>query len=527
MSDYNNASIEDIIEKYGFVIHKTQGVSMLPMLEEGRDLVRLVKVNDKSKLKKYDLPLFEREDGALILHRIIEVRKNHYITCGDNCKTYEKVPFRKVLAVAEGYFKEQKYISCNDEKYINYVEQRCKNIESRNIYRPISKEQRVLVLLFSKALSNDSGIEINYPIDLDWEILYKEASRHNIAAFVFPYINKGDCPEKIYIQWKEQANMVLRKEILFDAERQTILKEFESNNIDYILLKGIVLKNFYPMKGVRDFTDNDILTREEDKEKIRKVMEQLGYTRVYTQDFADCPYHKAPIFNFEMHMRLFSENMDLGKHFKNIWENSTRVDNSYEYKMKKEDFYFYIIAHFNKHYKNGGAGLKFFADVYFMQKALLNSDDFDNDLVIIKLKEAGLLDFVNKCNNIIEKLLNSLKGKDGCSLTDFVLSKDCDALEFAEIYDILSYVLYSGAFGSREVMIVNQLKEKSSFELIIYKLFPPRNLLACKYTKLKKYPFLLPFYWIKRLFATFFSKNKRRIATADYKMIKKHKTDIK
>ena len=58
-----------------------QGTSMLPMLRQGRDSVVISPV--MGKLKKYDIPLYQRDNGQYVLHRIIEVGDT-YICIGDN-----------------------------------------------------------------------------------------------------------------------------------------------------------------------------------------------------------------------------------------------------------------------------------------------------------------------------------------------------------------------------------------------------------------------------------------------------------
>ena len=58
-----------------------KGVSMLPMLREGIDSVVLSPVN--GKLKKYDLPLYRRDNGKYVLHPIVHVGEA-YTCMGDN-----------------------------------------------------------------------------------------------------------------------------------------------------------------------------------------------------------------------------------------------------------------------------------------------------------------------------------------------------------------------------------------------------------------------------------------------------------
>lgn len=58
-----------------------RGTSMLPMLRQGIDSVELSPIN--GRLKKYDLPLYQRKNGQYVLHRI--VRADETYTCvGDN-----------------------------------------------------------------------------------------------------------------------------------------------------------------------------------------------------------------------------------------------------------------------------------------------------------------------------------------------------------------------------------------------------------------------------------------------------------
>lgn len=58
-----------------------RGISMLPMLRQGLDTVTISPL--PPRLKKHDLPLYRRDDGKYILHRIIRVGET-YTCMGDN-----------------------------------------------------------------------------------------------------------------------------------------------------------------------------------------------------------------------------------------------------------------------------------------------------------------------------------------------------------------------------------------------------------------------------------------------------------
>lgn len=58
-----------------------RGTSMLPMIRQGIDRVTLSPLPDA--LKKYDLPLYQRDNGQYVLHRIVKTGET-YTCIGDN-----------------------------------------------------------------------------------------------------------------------------------------------------------------------------------------------------------------------------------------------------------------------------------------------------------------------------------------------------------------------------------------------------------------------------------------------------------
>lgn len=63
-----------------------RGISMLPMLRPGLDTVVLSPAPEQ--LQKYDLPLYRRDDGHYVLHRVIRAGET-YTCIGDNQFTPE------------------------------------------------------------------------------------------------------------------------------------------------------------------------------------------------------------------------------------------------------------------------------------------------------------------------------------------------------------------------------------------------------------------------------------------------------
>ena len=91
------------------------GESMYPMLHDRADSVVLARAD---RIKKWDLPLYRRDDGSYVLHRIMKVRNDCYDMCGDNQCVIEKGIRRdQIVAVAVEFYRNGKCISCDNLIY--------------------------------------------------------------------------------------------------------------------------------------------------------------------------------------------------------------------------------------------------------------------------------------------------------------------------------------------------------------------------------------------------------------------------
>ncbi len=109
----NEKSAREILDTFGSYTSLTKGVSMWPLLYNQRDNIIVVK--NKDRLKKYDIALFERKNGQLVMHRVTEVHDGYYYIVGDNCISGEKVTDDMVLGVLSGFYRRGKhYVDCEN-----------------------------------------------------------------------------------------------------------------------------------------------------------------------------------------------------------------------------------------------------------------------------------------------------------------------------------------------------------------------------------------------------------------------------
>ena len=120
--------IKGILSSEGRYVGTTVGVSMLPMIRSGKDVIVVDKKTER--LKPYDVALYMRGD-AYVLHRVLSVRENDYVIRGDNCYSDEYISEDAVIGVLTGFFRGNKAVDLNGEKYLNYVRKRIKTYPSR------------------------------------------------------------------------------------------------------------------------------------------------------------------------------------------------------------------------------------------------------------------------------------------------------------------------------------------------------------------------------------------------------------
>ena len=95
-----------------------KGTSMLPLLRQGVDSVVLSPLT--GKLKKYDLPLYQRADGSYVLHRIVKAEKT-YTCIGDNQYQLEHgVEHAQMIGVVIAVYRDKKRWEVSSASYRAY-----------------------------------------------------------------------------------------------------------------------------------------------------------------------------------------------------------------------------------------------------------------------------------------------------------------------------------------------------------------------------------------------------------------------
>lgn len=117
-------TFEQELNQKGKLIYTNVGDSMLPLIRQDKDLMIIERPS--GRLKKYDVPLYKRDNGQYVLHRILKVRETDYIICGDNRWQKEYgITDRQIIGVLTGIVRNKKMISVENKMYLLYVHLWC------------------------------------------------------------------------------------------------------------------------------------------------------------------------------------------------------------------------------------------------------------------------------------------------------------------------------------------------------------------------------------------------------------------
>ena len=286
--------------------------------------------------------------------------------------------------------------------------------------------------------------------------------------------------------------------VRIDAELKNISKLFEEEGIDFIPLKGSVLKFYYKNPKIRTSCDIDILVRESDLSKCDSLLsEKLKYKRG-NQNAHDVSYRSESGVHLELHYSLMeSFNSEAAeKKLREVWDCSYAEEGfSHLRRMNGEFLYFYHIAHMAKHVLNGGCGIKPYMDIFVMTESNL----FDEEKADALLSECGLKKFAE-----VEEALCRVWFGDG-EHNELTLASE-------------EFVFSGGVYGNFDNYIaMHSAKQGSRFKYVLSRIFQSHEQLVDMYPKLRGKRWLTPFYQVRRWLHLIFKKGAAKRSLSELK----------
>jgi len=312
--------------------------------------------------------------------------------------------------------------------------------------------------------------------------LYSVLKRHNLSALYWHYLNKDSCGIEDSLRQKYRLDMISAayNSVQQQEKFNSISQLFSANGIEFLPLKGLVVKGFYDIPELRFSCDLDILIHHRDFVKARKVLTQNGWTTDGVRNFHDMHFYHGEI-HLELHYNICESMPKMDRVLADVWQN-TRVKSGYELEMNSEFLLFHQVAHAYYHFMHGGCGIKSALDIRVIGKKLA----YDRERFNALLERAGLSEFYKSIVSLTECWFDGKQPDD----TDLFMEK---------------YIIDGGAYGSAANQAMFNTRE-NRIKHIKEKLLLPRNVMYAYYPELDACHALLLYYHVRRYVLAFFHR---------------------
>ncbi len=320
-------------------------------------------------------------------------------------------------------------------------------------------------------------------IECDSMHLYSLAAKNGVSQMLA--LSDDFCSQLDDESLKKVVNKKLHRihQMISQDYEYSILKErLTSEKIKFLPIKGILLRELYPVREMRTSNDIDIYYDKSRREDVRAIMNELGY-EMYHSDANHDEYLKGEV-NIEMHHNLCMQIEVIDKYYSDVWQKSVQVG-GYEYHFSPSDEYIYTVFHAMKHFKFGGIDMRPMLDMYILE----NKCQLDFEYINAELAKIDLLKFGQQMRSLCKAWLS---GK-----------------ELSESEYILTEYILLGGYGDTTVLVKDEGGSKLSYA--IRRVFPSYRFMSEKYPALQKRPAALPYYYAKRLIG-FVTKDKDRLS---------------
>lgn len=374
--------------------------------------------------------------------------------------------------------------------------------------------------LLKSSLKNEKydGEKIDFE---DLVYIYKMSEIHHVVPMIYNAAYNEDffkeCDANFQAMFRSSAFRYIFSQIQRTNHFLEVYKKLSEKNIKILVFKGIIFRNMYNNPDDRISSDEDILIKKEDYEKVKELFLSEGFE--FIDKGEECAYFsKSTGLCIEVSTSLFSHESKayghLNKLFEDVFEKSIKIniDKIDILTLSHEQHLIYIVFHNMKHFLTGGFGIRQVADFskyietygeyinwekFWSDLKDLNYDTFALNLIEISLKYLGFNDDkITYPDNItsFDELKNSQKY--------YINSKS-----------LINDILDAGVFGASTMdrkhtalMTLDAVEDKKKSNRL-KAVFPNVNYLKDNYTYLQKYPILLPVAWGQRILS-YLKKNK-------------------
>ena len=352
--------------------------------------------------------------------------------------------------------------------------------------------------------------------NVEWDEVIDLADKHKVEGIIYLALRKSKLISNI---GEEKISLLKQKAAITGITQSrhisglsTVLNKINERNIPVIVLKGLVVREFYPQPDQRSMNDADILVHEGDVEKVKQLLIDMGY--VYLEDHKASHHialvhHKYPFI--ELHWNLFKRDgfsNELEHYERLIWRRAIKVNvgEAEVLSLSYEDLALHLCMHMAAHLAATGFGVRQLCDLVLLVEH--NGDEIDWNSFIMKARMYGFEKFGKIIFLLCNKLFNMEAPKE-------INIKVVNNKKYVSA--LLDEIFEAGVHGKKEManqfatQVAFNFEEKDSNATLgainryFRFIFPKIDDMSDKYSYAKKVKILAPIAWIHHLFAGVFA----------------------
>ena len=352
--------------------------------------------------------------------------------------------------------------------------------------------------------------------NVDWDEVIDLANKHKVEGIIYLALRKSNLISKV---GENRINLLKQKAAITGIGQSRhisglsiVFNKIIEENIPVIVLKGLVVRDFYPQPDQRTMSDADILVHKDDVEKVKNLLIDMGY--IFLEDHKASHHialvhHKYPMV--EVHWNLFKRDgfsNELEHYERLIWNRAIKVNvgKTEVLSLSYEDLVLHLCMHMAAHLAATGFGVRQLCD-----------------LVVLVEKKGEEIDW----NSFIMKA--RMYGFEKFSLIMFLLCKELFSMEVPKelkvnsvnnkkyVSALIDEIFESGVHGKKEMsnqfatQVAFNFEDKDSnatlgaIKRYFRFIFPRIDDMSDKYSYAKKFKILAPIAWIHHLFSGIFA----------------------
>lgn len=358
----------------------------------------------------------------------------------------------------------------------------------------MKSEERLLLALLKASLNKEDLTEEITALLTEESLMQvlSLSAHHSVTTLVADVLLNNGLLENSDLKALYEENLMVSVYQYHQQEMEfnRVCTIFEENGIDYIPLKGSVLRKLYREPWLRTCCDVDILVKPEQLEKAIELVLAGGYTidKHYSHDVS---FFTEGNMRVELHFDLIEKDHNIGnvsEVLQDAWQYAQLKDGTkHAYQFEPELFYFYQLAHMVKHFIHGGCGIRSVIDIWLLRQHW----QFDAEKKNMLLQKGGIAVFEEKISELAEAWFGHAEKSE-------------------TVQNLEAYIFGGGVYGSQKNYVaMEQVENGTKWRNAMSKIFLKYSVIKYQYPILQKHKWLLPIYEVKRWCKLIFLKEHR------------------